>query len=113
MTVSTISVREAKAKFSELGNRVFQGGERFIISRHGKPFVALVRVDDLERLQDLSLDQEHQAEPVQALRELKTAYLNMSERERQTEVTLAEEGLQGQLGPDEAFPEEGEWPWWE
>jgi len=53
MTVSTVSVREAKARFSELSNRVVWGGERFIIERHGKPFVALVSVDDLRRLEKL------------------------------------------------------------
>lgn len=53
MTVSTVSVREAKARFSELSNRVVWGGERFIIERHGRPFVALVGVDDLKRLETL------------------------------------------------------------
>lgn len=53
MTVSTVSVREAKARFSELSNRVVWGGERFIIKRHDKPFVALVSVDDLKRLETL------------------------------------------------------------
>ncbi len=53
MTVSTVSVREAKARFSELSNRVVWGGERFIIKRHDKPFVALVSVDDLKRIERL------------------------------------------------------------
>lgn len=47
------------------------------------------------------------------LRELQAAYLTMSEEERHAEIALAEEGLYGQLSPAEAFPEEGEWPWWE
>ena len=47
------------------------------------------------------------------LRELEAAYLAMSERERQAEVDLAEEGLYGQPDPAEAFPGEDEWPWWE
>lgn len=53
MTVSTVSVREAKARFSELSNRVVWGGERFIVKRHGKPFVALVGVNDLKRIEQL------------------------------------------------------------
>ena len=47
------------------------------------------------------------------VRELQAAYLAMSEEEREAEVTLAEEGLYGQLSPSEAFPGEDEWPWWE
>ena len=47
------------------------------------------------------------------LRELKAAYLTMSEQERQTEVALAEEGLWSQPELAIAFPEEDEWPWWE
>jgi len=49
----------------------------------------------------------------QLLRELKAAYLAMSEQERQAEVALAEEGLWAQPGLAKAFPEEAEWPWWE
>lgn len=117
MTVSTVSVREAKARFSELSNRVVWGGERFIIKRHGKPFVALVGVDDLKRIEvleeRLSPQREHPSEQRQALHELGVAYLTMSEQERQAEIAHAEEGLRGQLGPDEAFPGEEEWPWWE
>ena len=47
------------------------------------------------------------------LRELEAAYLTMSEQERQTEIALAEEGLQVQPDLSEFFPEEIEWPWWE
>lgn len=46
-------------------------------------------------------------------RELQAAYLAMPEGERLVEVTLAEEGLYGQLSPSEAFPGEDEGPWWE
>lgn len=37
----TIAVAEAKRRFSELIERV-QAGERFVVSRRGKPVVALV-----------------------------------------------------------------------
>lgn len=54
-----------------------------------------------------SEEQEH------LLSKLKAAYLTMSEREREAEVILAEEGLRGQPNLAETFPEEDEWPWWE
>jgi prevent-host-death family protein len=37
-----IPVTEARAEFADLINRVGYGGERVIITRHGKPLVALV-----------------------------------------------------------------------
>lgn len=40
----TLSVAEAKRRFSELIDRV-QRGERFVVSRRGKPAVALVAAD--------------------------------------------------------------------
>ncbi len=52
-------------------------------------------------------------EPEHLLRELRAAYLTMSEQERQTEVSLAEEGLAAQPDLAEAFSEKAEWPWWE
>ena len=50
MTSTTIGVGEAKKRFSEIMSRVVYGGERFIVSRRGKPMVALVSADDLEML---------------------------------------------------------------
>jgi hypothetical protein len=52
---------------------------------------------------------QHPVERRQALHELRAAYLTMSEQEREAEIALAEEGLRGQLSPDEAFPGEEEW----
>lgn len=37
-----VAVTEARAEFSELINRVGYGGEQVVITRHGKPLVALV-----------------------------------------------------------------------
>lgn len=45
MTIE-ISVSDARAVFSELINKVGYGGERVVITRHGKPLVALVAADD-------------------------------------------------------------------
>ena len=44
---SEIPVTEARAKFSELINRVGYGGERIVLTRHGTPLVALVPAEDL------------------------------------------------------------------
>ncbi|GAA4563098.1 type II toxin-antitoxin system Phd/YefM family antitoxin [Planotetraspora kaengkrachanensis] len=46
-----IPVTQARAVFAELVNRVAYGGERIVMTRHGKPIVALVPAADLERLQ--------------------------------------------------------------
>lgn len=46
-----VRVTEAKAHLSELMARVGYGGERFVIERRGRPLAALVRVEDLERLE--------------------------------------------------------------
>lgn len=43
---------EARAKFSELINRVGYGGERIVLTRHGKPLVALVPAGDLDEAAD-------------------------------------------------------------
>ena len=51
-----VRVTEAKAHLSELMARVGYGGERFVIERRGRPLAALVRVEDLERLEAESRD---------------------------------------------------------
>lgn len=45
---SEIPVTEARAQLSDLINRVGYGGERIVLTRHGKPLVALVPAADLE-----------------------------------------------------------------
>jgi len=47
------------------------------------------------------------------LKQLKEAYLNLSEEDKKKEVDLAEEGLQIQPDLDEQFPGETEGQWWE
>ncbi|HEV2125069.1 MAG TPA: type II toxin-antitoxin system Phd/YefM family antitoxin [Chloroflexota bacterium] len=49
-----VSAAEAKAKLSELVAKVAYGGEQYIIERRGKPLAALIAIQDLERLSDLS-----------------------------------------------------------
>ncbi|MFG2565573.1 type II toxin-antitoxin system Phd/YefM family antitoxin [Streptomyces sp. NPDC048567] len=55
-----IPVTQARAELAELINRVVYGGERVVVTRHGKPLVALVSAADLERLEkEEAAEQEH------------------------------------------------------
>ncbi|MFE3033237.1 type II toxin-antitoxin system Phd/YefM family antitoxin [Streptomyces canus] len=56
-----IPVTQARAELADLINRVVYGGERVVVTRHGKPLVALVSAADLERLEE---SQEPLEEPV-------------------------------------------------
>ncbi|MEV6164572.1 type II toxin-antitoxin system Phd/YefM family antitoxin [Streptomyces sp. NPDC052052] len=47
-----IPVTQARAELADLINRVVYGGERVVVTRHGKPLVALVSAADLERLEN-------------------------------------------------------------
>ncbi len=44
-----IPVTEARAQFSDLVNRVGFGKERIVLTRHGKPLVALVPAEMLDQ----------------------------------------------------------------
>lgn len=48
-----IPAREARARFAEVIDQVHQTGEPAIIEHQGRPFVALVRLEDLEDLEHL------------------------------------------------------------
>ncbi|UQA90975.1 type II toxin-antitoxin system Phd/YefM family antitoxin [Streptomyces halobius] len=52
-----IPVTQARAELADLINRVVYGGERVVVTRHGKPLVALVSAADLELLEELGRDQ--------------------------------------------------------
>ncbi|MEJ3746862.1 type II toxin-antitoxin system Phd/YefM family antitoxin [Actinomycetes bacterium KLBMP 9797] len=58
-----VPVTQARAEFADLVNRVVYGGERIVVTRHGKAIVALVPASDLERL-----DQLDQPEPLTVVR---------------------------------------------
>ncbi|MEU1629295.1 type II toxin-antitoxin system Phd/YefM family antitoxin [Streptomyces sp. NPDC020096] len=47
-----VPVTQARAELAELINRVVYGGERVVVTRHGKPLVALVSAADLRRLEE-------------------------------------------------------------
>ncbi|WP_407563242.1 type II toxin-antitoxin system Phd/YefM family antitoxin [Streptomyces sp. 184] len=47
-----IPVTQARAELADLINRVVYGGERVVVTRHGRPLVALVSAADLEKLEN-------------------------------------------------------------
>ncbi len=48
-----VSAGEARARFAELTDRVRYTGEPVIVEKQGQPFVAVIRVDDLDALERL------------------------------------------------------------
>jgi prevent-host-death family protein len=69
-----IPVTQARAELADLINRVVYGGERVVVTRHGKPLVALVSAADLERLEELQEPAEDQViSAVSAVREVASA----------------------------------------
>ncbi len=48
--VVEIPVTQARAELAELVNRVVYGGERVVLTRHGRPVAAIVSAADLEQL---------------------------------------------------------------
>ena len=67
-----IPVTQARAAFADLVNRVGYGGERIVVTRHGRPLAALVSAADLERLRRLDAEEEAAAVP-RAVSDLRTA----------------------------------------
>ena len=51
MVFKKISAAKAKAQFSSLLAEVAYGGQPIVIERRGKPFAALVSVEDLRQLE--------------------------------------------------------------
>ncbi|TLS43978.1 type II toxin-antitoxin system Phd/YefM family antitoxin [Streptomyces montanus] len=69
-----IPVTQARAELADLINRVVYGGERVVVTRHGKPLVALVSAADLERLEELQDTAEEQViSAVSSVREVASA----------------------------------------
>jgi prevent-host-death family protein len=59
-----ITTAEARKNMAELLNRAAYGGERFVVTRHGKELVAIVPVEDatlLERLRSLLEKRDYEA----------------------------------------------------
>jgi prevent-host-death family protein len=61
-----VPVTQARAEFADLVNRVVYGGERIVVTRHGRAIVALVPAADLDRLEQL--DQPDQPAPMTVVR---------------------------------------------
>jgi len=63
--MGTVSVAEARKKFSDLMARVAYAGERIVVERRGKPMMAWISIEDLQRLEEL----EQQASSARAQRQ--------------------------------------------
>ncbi len=64
-----VSTGEARKNLAELLNRSAYGGERFVVTRHGKELVAIVPVEEaslLEKVRDFLAERDVEA----ALREI-------------------------------------------
>ncbi|MFJ6087050.1 type II toxin-antitoxin system Phd/YefM family antitoxin [Streptomyces sp. NPDC092369] len=71
-----IPVTQARAELADLINKVVYGGERVVVTRHGKPLVALVSAADLERLAELdaaAVEEEQVITAVSTVREVPSA----------------------------------------
>ena len=62
-----INVVEAKTHFAEWMNRVAYQGQRVVVERHGKPVMAWVGMDDLARLEAMSVPHNVQQQRLAAL----------------------------------------------
>ncbi|MGW5737758.1 MULTISPECIES: type II toxin-antitoxin system Phd/YefM family antitoxin [Streptomyces] len=82
-----IPVTQARAELADLINRVVYGGERVVVTRHGKPLVALVSAADLERLEalgpaDAEADEEQVVSSVSSVRATPSPSSGAGERQR-------------------------------
>ncbi|MFJ4478173.1 type II toxin-antitoxin system Phd/YefM family antitoxin [Streptomyces xanthochromogenes] len=68
-----IPVTQARAELAELINRVVYGGERVVVTRHGKPLVALVSAADLEKLEAEGQEEEQVITSLSSVRQLPAA----------------------------------------
>jgi prevent-host-death family protein len=78
-------VSEARESFSVTVNRVAFGGERVVLTRHGRRVAAVVPIEDLELLEQL--------EDARDLDDVRTALADIANRER-----IGWDDLKAQLG---------------
>ena len=78
-------IREARESFSTTVNRVAFGGERVVLTRHGRRVAAVVPIEDLELLEAL--------EDARDLDEVRAALADPANRDR-----VAWEDLKTKLG---------------
>ena len=78
-----IPVTQARAELADLINRVVYGGERVVVTRHGKPLVALVSAADLERLDELDkIDESAEEQVISAVSTVREVASAPRERQR-------------------------------
>ncbi len=63
----TISTTAARDRFADILNRAAYGKERVVLTRRGRPLVAVVPIEDVARLE--ALEDERDAEEVRRRRE--------------------------------------------
>ncbi|MBO0914072.1 type II toxin-antitoxin system Phd/YefM family antitoxin [Streptomyces laculatispora] len=90
-----IPVTQARAELAELINRVVYGGERVVVTRHGKPLVAFVSAADLERLEDEEAAEQEQEQVISSVSSISSLSSAPGERHR---FGIAAEH-RGQQGP--------------
>jgi prevent-host-death family protein len=54
-TTKTTTLVKAREELTDMPGRVVYGGERIIVTKHGKPVFAIVPIDDLNRLEVLDM----------------------------------------------------------
>jgi prevent-host-death family protein len=69
---TTMTIQDAKEKFTELLNHVAHGKERVILTRRGKELVALVSLEDLHFLESMQ-DKSDLHEAINAYKEAKNS----------------------------------------
>jgi prevent-host-death family protein len=78
-----IPVTQARAELADLINRVVYGSERVVVTRHGKPLVALVSAADLQRLEELDrLEQPTEDQVISAVSTVREVASAPRERQR-------------------------------
>lgn len=89
-----VSAAQAKAQLSALAAEVAYGGQHIIIERRGRPLVALVTVEELERLEQ---DRATSARPQGALA-LVGAWQELSDEEMESLVADIYDSRQSDMG---------------
>lgn len=85
-TVETMSVSEARQRFSETLNRVYLGDERVIIEKNGIPVAAIVPISTVR---DAEITEQNRNAVLDAFRNLQDAFADVPEDELEQELANA------------------------
>lgn len=78
----SVSAREARARFAEITDQVRYTGEPVIVEKQGKPFVAVVTLDDVAELERLrGLERQHEFTRLALLAAREAGEADVSEEE--------------------------------